>query len=141
MHAIVINKHGSTNVLNYCNIKKPNYKKDHVIIKVKYCAINHLDILVRNGLANKKLKFPHVLGADICGIIENGFGKFKNNEKVIVYPIIKNKYNMEIIGGFSKYNGGYAEFVNVPKECVIKKPKYISDIDFNKCIAKVNHET
>ncbi len=100
-----------------------------VIVKVRYCAINHLDILVRNGSTVRKIQFPHILGCDVCGTLEEGFGNFKIGDKVVIYPVINDGSSnlINIIGGFSAYNGGYAEFIRVPKQCIVKKPHYFSD--------------
>ncbi|MCY3854633.1 MAG: zinc-binding dehydrogenase [Thaumarchaeota archaeon] len=142
MKSIIITKHGNYDVLTYTDTQKPTNKKDHVIIKVKYCALNHLDLLVRNGLRGRKVKFPHVLGSDICGILENDFGDFNSGDEVVVYPVIKNTTPTNLpnmIGGFSFYDGGYSEFVRVPKNCIIKKPKWLSSLD--ACTLNVSYLT
>lgn len=132
MKAISIRKHGGPDVLLYENISEPKPKKGHAIVKVSYCAVNHLDIWVRNGLPGKKVSFPHILGCDICGTLVESFGNFKKGEKVIVYPAIKSdipRISFTIIGGFGKYKGGYAEFIQVPHENIIRKPKWFSDAE------------
>ncbi|MGI0008685.1 MAG: zinc-binding dehydrogenase [Nitrosopumilaceae archaeon] len=132
MKAVVIRKHGGPEVLLYENIQDPRPKKDQVIIKVDYCAVNHLDIWVRNGLSGRKVSFPHILGCDVCGTLTRDFGNFKKGEKVVVYPAIKSKtprVSFTIIGGFGEYKGGYAEFIQVPQENIIKKPVWFSDTE------------
>ena len=130
MKAIVIRKHGGPEVLSYEQISDPIPEKGEVLVKVNYCAINHLDIWVRNGIANKKISFPHILGCDISGTLLEGFSGFKKGEKVIIYPAFDEKIprvSFGIIGGFGKYRGGYAELIAVPKKNVIKKPAWLSD--------------
>lgn len=132
MKAVVIRKHGGVEVLSYENTKDPKPKKDHAIVKVNYCAVNHLDIWVRNGLPGRKVSFPHILGCDVCGTLTSNFGNFKKGEKVTVYPAIKSKtprVSFSIIGGFGEYKGGYAEFIQVPQENIIKKPDWFSDAE------------
>ena len=132
MKAVVIKKHGGPEVLSYENIQDPKPKKGQVIIKVNYCAVNHLDIWVRNGLSGRKISFPHILGCDVCGTLTHDFGNFKKGEKVVVYPAIKSKtprVSFTIIGGFGEYKGGYAEFIQVPQENIIKKPVWFSDAE------------
>lgn len=132
MKAIVIRKHGGSEVLSYENIQDPKPKKDHVIVKVNYCAVNHLDIWVRNGLPGRKVSFPHILGCDVCGTLIHDFGNFKKGEKVVVYPAIKSKtprVSFTIIGGFGEYKGGYAEFIQIPQENIIKKSDWFSDAE------------
>jgi NADPH:quinone reductase-like Zn-dependent oxidoreductase len=132
LKAVVIRKHGGSEILSYETIPDLKPKKDHVIVKVNYCAINHLDIWVRNGLPGRKVSFPHILGCDVCGSLANSFGNFKKGDKVVVYPAIKSKtqrVSFSIIGGFGEYKGGYAEFIQVPQENIIKKPDWFSDAE------------
>jgi len=132
LKAIVIRKHGGPEVLSYENIQDPKPRKGHAIVKVNYCAVNHLDIWVRNGLTGKKVSFPHILGCDVCGTLTHDFGNFKKGEKVVVYPAIKSKtprVSFTIIGGFGEYKGGYAEFIQIPQENIIKKPDWFSDAE------------
>lgn len=142
MKAVVIRKHGGPNVLSHENVKNPIAKKDHVIVKVDYCAVNHLDILVRNGLPGRKVSFPHILGCDVCGTLVESFEGFKKNEKVVVYPAVESsvpRVSYSIIGGFGKYQGGYAEFIQVPQKNIIKKPSWFSDKE--ACALNVSYLT
>ncbi|SRR5579885_99119 len=142
MKAIVIRKHGGPEVLSYEEISDPVPIKGHALIRVDYCAVNHLDIWVRNGLAGKHVPFPHVLGCDISGTLVKGFGKFKSGEKVVVYPAIQSgipRVSFSIIGGFGKYHGGYAEMVQVPQNNIIKKPRWFSDAE--ACALNVSYLT
>lgn len=130
MKAIVIRKHGGPEVLSHEEIPEPIPEKGDVLVKVNYCAVNHLDIWVRNGIAGKTVSFPHILGCDISGTLLEGFGTFKKGEKVIIYPAFDSnipRISFGIIGGFGKYKGGYAEVISVPKKNIIKKPNYFSD--------------
>jgi len=142
LKAVVIRKHGGPDVLSYEDVKNPTPKKDHVVVKVDYCAINHLDIWVRNGLPGKKVSFPHILGCDICGTLVDDSGSFKKNEKVVVYPAIESgvpRVSYSIIGAFGKYQGGYAEFVQVPQENIIRKPPWLTDEE--ACVLNISYLT
>lgn len=142
MKAVVIRKHGGPDVLSYEDVKNPTPKKDHVVLKVDYCAINHLDIWVRNGLPGKKVSFPHILGCDICGTLVDDSGSFKKNEKVVVYPAVESgvpRVSYSIIGAFGKYQGGYAEFVQVPQENIIRKPPWLTDEE--ACVLNISYLT
>lgn len=142
MKAVVIRKHGGSEVLSYEDIKEIQPAKGHVLVKVNYCAINHLDIWVRNGLAGKQVSFPHILGCDICGTLIDGFGNFKKGQKVVVYPAVDSgvpRVSYSIIGGFSKYWGGYAELIQVPQKNIIKKPIWLTDAE--SCALNVSYLT
>jgi NADPH:quinone reductase-like Zn-dependent oxidoreductase len=46
-----------------------------VKVRVRACALNHLDIWVRNGIPAYKTPLPHILGSDIAGeVVEVGEG-------------------------------------------------------------------
>ncbi|MFZ0843486.1 MAG: zinc-binding dehydrogenase [Nitrosotalea sp.] len=130
MKAIIIRKHGGPEVLSYEEIPDPVPERENVLVKVNYCAVNHLDIWVRNGIIGKKVSFPHILGCDISGTLLEGFSGFKKGDKVIIYPAFDShipRVSFGIIGGFGKYRGGYAELISVPKNNIIKKPDWFSD--------------
>lgn len=130
MKAIVIRKHGGPEVLSYEQIPDPTPQKGDILVKVNYCAVNHLDIWVRNGITGKKVQFPHILGCDISGTILEEFGNFKKGDKVVVYPAFDSnvpRVSFGIIGGFGRYKGGYAGIISVPKNNIIKKPDYFTD--------------
>jgi NADPH:quinone reductase-like Zn-dependent oxidoreductase len=132
LKAIVIREHGGPQVLSYEQIPDPVPEKKDVLVKVDYCAVNHLDIWVRNGIVGKTVSFPHILGCDISGTLLEGYSGFKKDEKVIVYPAFDNnipRVSFGIIGGFGKYKGGYAEQISVPKRNVLKKPNWLSDLE------------
>ena len=142
MKAVVIRKHGGPDVLSYEEIARPRPKNGHAIIKVSCCAVNHLDVWVRKGLTGRKVLFPHVLGSDVCGTLMKGFGNFKRGEKVVVYPAIKSdipRVSYSIIGGFGKYCGGYAEFIQVPQANIVRKPEWLSDEE--ACALNVSYLT
>jgi NADPH:quinone reductase-like Zn-dependent oxidoreductase len=130
LKAVIIKKHGGPEVLSYEQVPDPVSQKGHVLVRVNYCAVNHLDIWVRNGISGKSVTFPHILGCDICGTVLEGFGGFKKDEKVVVYPAVDTsipRVSFGIIGGFGKYKGGYAEIISVPRKNIIKKPGGLSD--------------
>jgi NADPH:quinone reductase-like Zn-dependent oxidoreductase len=130
LKAVIIRKHGGPEVLSYEETPNPVPKKGHVLVRVNYCAVNHLDIWVRNGISGKTVSFPHILGCDVSGTLVEKFGGFKKGEKVVIYPAVDSnvaRVSFGIIGGFGKYDGGYAEIIQVPKKNIIKKPDWFSD--------------
>jgi NADPH:quinone reductase-like Zn-dependent oxidoreductase len=130
LKAVIIRKHGGPEVLSYEEIPDLVPQKGHALVRVNYCAVNHLDIWVRNGISGKTVSFPHILGCDVSGTLVDGFGSFKKGENVVIYPAIDSnvsRVSFGIIGGFGIYKGGYAEFIQVPKKNIIKKPDWLSD--------------
>src|SRR5438046_5164816 len=65
MKAVRIHEFGGPEVLRYEDVPDPQARKDQVLVGVRACAMNHLDIWVRKGLPGVKL--PHILGSDVAG--------------------------------------------------------------------------
>ena len=65
MKAVRIHQFGGPEVLTYEEIPDPRSRKDQVLVRVRACALNHLDVWVRKGLPGVKL--PHILGSDTAG--------------------------------------------------------------------------
>ncbi len=142
MKAILVRKHGGPSVLTYETVKNFSPKNGHVIVKVDYCALNHLDIWVRKGLPGRTVSFPHILGSDVCGTMTESYREFKKNDKVVIYPAIESgtpRTKFSIIGAFSEYQGGYAEFIQVPRQNIVRKPDWLSDKE--ACVLNVSYLT
>src|SRR5438128_10757222 len=69
MKAVVFNQHGGPEVLEYTDAPDPTIKANEVLVEVKACALNHLDVFVRGGLPGIEIPLPHILGNDIAGIV------------------------------------------------------------------------
>ncbi len=89
MRAVLINEHGSADVLRLKDIEDPVCSADKVKINIKASSVNHLDIWVRKGIPGIKIPLPMILGSDGAGIvIEVGteISAFKVGDKVVVQP-------------------------------------------------------
>ena len=69
MKAVVFNQHGGPEVLEYIETADPVIKADEVLVEVRACALNHLDIWARGGLPGIDIPLPHILGNDIAGVV------------------------------------------------------------------------
>jgi len=88
MKAVRIHEFGGPEVLRYEDIPDPRPHKDEVLVRVRACAMNHLDLWVRKGLPGVKL--PHILGSDIAGgIVEAGeyITGLKPGQRVLLAPM------------------------------------------------------
>ncbi|HEY7228507.1 MAG TPA: zinc-binding dehydrogenase [Nitrososphaeraceae archaeon] len=141
MKAVPIYNHGNSDVLRYVdNFPTPIPNSSEILIRVKFCALNHLDIWTRMGIPGNSITFPHICGSDIVGTLQEDYSTFTKGSRVLIYPGIscnncdncKNRNetlcnDFSIIGGLSNYNGGYAEYVSVPKTNIIAIPHEVSD--------------
>lgn len=88
-----------------------------VIINVKYSSLNYKDALSATGNKGVTRNYPHTPGIDAAGIvIESNNDNFKANDKVLVTG-----YSL----GMST-SGGYAEYIRVPAQWVVKLPQNLS---------------
>ena len=69
MRALVFNQHGGPEVLEYAEVTVPTLSPTDMLVKVHACALNHLDIYVREGIPGSHLSFPHISGGDISGVV------------------------------------------------------------------------
>ena len=66
MKAVRIHEYGGPEVLKYEDIEVPVPKANEVLVRVKACALNHLDLWIRQGMPKVKT-LPHILGSDNAG--------------------------------------------------------------------------
>lgn len=134
MKAVRIHQFGGPEVLTYEDILDPQVRKDQVLVRVKACSLNHLDVWVRKGLPGVKL--PHILGSDVAGeIAEVGeyVSGLKAGQRVIVAPMhfcghcpkclagIQNQCREFTVLG-NAVDGGNCELIAVPGTNIIPIP-------------------
>jgi len=89
MKAVIFKQHGGPEVLEFADAPDPKPRANEVLIEVKACALNHLDIFVRNGLPGIEIPLPHILGNDIAGVVRE-VGELvtwvKADDEVMVQP-------------------------------------------------------
>src|SRR3954452_4927612 len=139
MKAIIFQRHGGPEVLEPAEVPAPQMKANEVLVEVRACALNHLDIWVRNGLPNVKIPLPHILGDDIAGVVRavgDLVSWVKAGDEVMLHPGVSCGHCEACLRGADNFcpeydiigygrNGGYAELVAVPAVNVIPKPKNI----------------
>ncbi len=69
MKAIIFNAHGGPEVLKFTDVPDPTIRPNEVLVRVKACALNHLDVWVRLGLPGVPIPLPHIPGSDVSGEI------------------------------------------------------------------------
>jgi NADPH:quinone reductase and related Zn-dependent oxidoreductases len=141
MKAIRIHEFGGPEVLRYEDIPEPQLRKDQVLVRIKACAMNHLDLWVRKGLPGVKL--PHILGSDVAGeVVEVGeyFSGFKAGQRVLLAPMRFCGHCVKCVAGLQNrcreftvlgngVDGGNCELIAVPAINVFPFP---DSLDFNQ---------
>src|SRR5438477_7255001 len=140
MKAVIFSQHGGPEVLHFIEVADPQIKANEVLIQVRACALNHLDVWVRNGLPGIKIPLPHILGNDVAGVVRE-VGELvtwvKPGDEVMLQPGVSCGHCAECLAGRDnmcdnydiigyRRDGGYAELVAVPGVNLIPKPKNLS---------------
>ena len=140
MKASIFRRHGGPEVLEYAEMPEPQMRANEVLVEVKACALNHLDIFARNGLPGIEIPLPHIPGNDIAGVVKD-VGSLvpwiKAGDEVMIQPgvscghcdaCLSGRDNLcreyDIIG--YRRDGGYAQFVAVPGVNVFPKPSNLT---------------
>ncbi|MBM3237445.1 zinc-binding dehydrogenase [Candidatus Poribacteria bacterium] len=141
MKAIVFHEQGGIEKLRYEDAPDPKINQNEVLVRVRACAVNRLDLRARQDRPEVD-PMPHILGSDVAGdVAEVGAGisasplgtevsHIKVGERVIISPCINCGYCVDCINGdeslcdYQKVlgfqtNGGYAEFVKAPVRNII----------------------
>lgn len=71
MRAIVIHRHGGPEVLTLeSDWPDPTPGPGEILVRVRACALNFLDIFTREGMLGEPTPLPHITGGDIAGVVE-----------------------------------------------------------------------
>jgi NADPH:quinone reductase-like Zn-dependent oxidoreductase len=140
MKAVIFSQHGGPEVLHFTDVADPQIKADEVLIEVRACALNHLDVWVRGGMPGIKIPLPHILGNDVAGVVRD-VGELvtwvKPGDEVMVQPGLSCGHCVQCLAGRDnmcdaydilgyRRDGGYAELVAVPGVNLIPKPQNLN---------------
>ena len=138
MKGVVFHEFGGVEKLKFEDFPEPKAGVGEILVRIKACALNHLDIWERQGLPGVNL--PHISGSDIAGVVEEcgaSVEGIKKGDEVILSPGIScmkcsrclngddNQCSQYNIIGY-RNNGGYAEYIAVPQVNVLPKPTRLS---------------
>lgn len=110
-------------------LPRPQVQDGDLLIKVDLCGICASDLMALRGDATDYSP-PLVMGHELAGVVcESRNPKFKGGEKVTVNPMIScgccyycskdlGKYCSKLYGVGHDIDGGYAEYMRIPKQLV-----------------------
>lgn len=136
MKAITFSKHGGPEVLRYREVPEPKIGPGEVLVRVRACALNHLDLWVRNGLPGVQIPLPHIPGSDIAGEVARvgeGVSRVKVGQKVVLAPGMSCNTCDTCLAGQDNLcrrytlfgymvDGGCAEYVRAPEVNALPMP-------------------
>lgn len=147
MRAVVIRRHGGFDVLESVDRPAPDLRASEVIVAVRACGLNHLDLWVRKGAPGHTFPLPLIPGSDVAGVVlalGQDAANLKVGDEVVVAPGVSCGSCAACLSGADhrcrQYailgehrDGGCAEQIVVPRANVLPKPAGLS-FDEAACI-------
>ena len=145
MKAVRFHEHGGPSVLRYEEAPDPDLAPGDVLVRVRACALNHLDLWARRGLRRVQIPLPHISGSDVAGeVASSAAPDVSPGLRVMLQPGVScgrcaeclsgrdNECAQYEVLGYRNHAGGYAEFVRVPAANLIPIP---DEIEFGHAAA------
>lgn len=126
-------------------IEKPKINDCELLLEMKAAAICGTDIRILEGTKTKGVRYPSVIGHEMCGIICEAGSNVKGyqvGDKVAIANVIPCNSCSSCLNGREnaclnrkaigyEYDGGFAEYVRIPANCiesgnVVKLPESVS---------------
>jgi NADPH:quinone reductase-like Zn-dependent oxidoreductase len=139
MDAVLFEEHGEIDVLESQLVSVPDIGPEEILVETRACALNRLDIFVREGIPGAELDLPHISGGDIAGVVSEVGSRVDTvdpGDRVLLDPRItcgeceyclkgeSNRCADEVHGNLGEeYWGGLAEYVAAPAENAIQIPE------------------
>lgn len=124
MKAVRMHEFGGVDVLRVEEVDDPAPGPGHVRIRVDACALNHVDVDIREGTSRFDIAFPHIPGLEIVGRVDElgpGVDGFAVGDRVMPY-LLGGEVFLGVAGP-----GGFAEYAIAPPEQLVRVPDGISD--------------
>ena len=141
MRAVQLTEHGAPGTFKVGEIDVPKLAPDEVLVQVKACGVNRLELWAEEGGLPVPMQLPRTLGGEIAGVISElgaDVDDWRKGERVAVQS--------NLFCGFCEYclkaeesiclngkllgidrDGGFAEFVTVPARSLVRIPP---ELDF-----------
>jgi NADPH:quinone reductase-like Zn-dependent oxidoreductase len=129
LKAAFFKEHGGSDKILYGDYRDPVAEAGEVVVRVKACALNQVDMLLLDGRFPPPEGLPHVNGCEIAGTVEG--------QRVVVFPglscgtcefCLRGERTVCLRYGYlgAHRDGGYAELVKVPAANLVPLPESIS---------------
>ena len=123
MKAAVIEKQGGVENISYRDWPDPEARPGDVVVRVRACGLNHLDIFVRRGMPGFPVPMPFISGGDIAGeiaMVGEGVTGWSVGDRVILNPgTHEGMVGEQVIGGL-------AELLRIPAQYLVRLPDNLS---------------
>ncbi|MBI3914781.1 MAG: zinc-binding dehydrogenase [Chloroflexi bacterium] len=143
MKAVVFHKRGGLENLKYEDVQTPDIGPNDVLVKMRACGLNHLDIFTREGSHGVHAPLPHIGGLEVAGEIAqigNTVKDWRVGERVLIGPAIVCGECEYCLSGYDNIcprrqvigvnvDGGFAEYIRVPAKILLRIPDSLSFVD------------
>jgi NADPH:quinone reductase-like Zn-dependent oxidoreductase len=140
MHAFQIQRHGGPEVLEWREVPTPEPAADQVRVRVRACALNRLDLWVREGVPGHEFPLPLIPGSEVAGEVDRVGSLvrgFEPGAPVLVAPGVSCGDCDRCLAGEDMLcprfgllgedrDGGYAEYVVAPSRNILPLPTGLS---------------
>ncbi len=140
MKAAFFKEHGGSEKILYDDYRDPRAEAGEVVVRVRACALNQVDMLLLDGRFPPPEGLPHVNGCEVAGTVEStgdGVKGLARGQRVVIFPgfscgaceyCLRGERTVCVRYGYlgAHKDGGYAELVSVPAANVVELPESIS---------------
>ena len=140
MKAAVLHEHGGPEKFVFEDHADPELSGGEALIEVRACALNHVDIWMREGGGAYPVVLPRIIGVDGAGIVKevkSGVRKVKPGDRVCTSVPISCGICAHCLSGNDnlcvnvsmpgvKRDGTYAQYLNFPERCLHVIPDNLS---------------
>lgn len=140
MKAAYFEEHGGADRIVYGEYRDPVAGPDDAIVRVRACALNHVDMLLLDGRFPPPEGLPHVNGCEVAGTVETVGERVKGlaaGQRVLVFPglscgaceyCLRGERTVCVRYGYigAHKDGGYAELVRVPAGNALPLPERLT---------------
>jgi NADPH:quinone reductase-like Zn-dependent oxidoreductase len=142
MKAVRFHQHGGPDVLRFEDAPDPQPGAGEALVRVRACALNHLDLWARRGLERVTIPMPHISGSDVAGeVVASDDQGAAVGLRVMLQPGVScgrcaaclsgadNQCDRYEVLGYRHHPGGYAELVKVPVQNLVPLPDHIGFVE------------
>jgi NADPH:quinone reductase-like Zn-dependent oxidoreductase len=136
-------QHGGPEALEWTKLPVPDPGTNEVLVAIRACALNRLDLWLRNGVEGHEFPLPLIPGSEIAGDVEvvgTGVTGIRPGDPVLVAPGVSCGFCRHCTAGHDvlcrtygilgeQRDGGYAEYVTVPGRNILPLPRGLSYVE------------
>jgi NADPH:quinone reductase-like Zn-dependent oxidoreductase len=139
VNAAFFEEHGGSDKILYGDYRDPSPGPGEVVVQVKACALNQVDMLLLDGRFPPPEGLPHVNGCEVTGVVASvgaGVRGIEPGGRVVIFPgfscgsceyCLRGERTVCVRYGYlgAHKDGGYAELVKAPAQNIVPLPEAI----------------